>query len=421
MRIAYLVNQYPKPSHTFIRREILALERLNFSVMRIAIRGWSDPLPDPADQSERERTHYALKGGAGALLVALAKMLLTRPASLLRATALAVRLAFNRSERPLLVHLVYVAEACRILPWLQEAGIEHVHAHFGTNSADVAMLIEVLGGPTWSVTIHGPAEFDRKPLLNLPEKIRRASFVVAISSYGRSQLYRCVDHTLWSKIHVVHCGLEPSFFSTTASAPPEANRIVCVGRLSEAKGQLLLIEAVKRLADGGVRLELVLAGDGEMRGEIEALVARYRLGRQIRLTGWISSEQVRDEILASKALVLASFAEGLPVVIMEAMALRRPVIATYVAGIPELVKPGEHGWLVPAGDVDALVGSIEQLLRLSTPALLTMGEAARNQVMTRHDIMASASQLAELLGEGHFAAGDTDRPEVSHEAVAVRS
>ena len=142
--------------------------------------------------------------------------------------------------------------------------------------------------------------------------------------------------------------------------PPAAGgerRLVCVGRLCEQKGQLLLIEAARLLAERGTKFELVLAGDGEMRGEIEALIAKYRLTDTVRITGWISSDEVRAEILAARALVLPSFAEGLPVVIMEAMALRRPVITTFVAGIPELIQHGEHGWLVPAGDLESLAAS----------------------------------------------------------------
>ena len=155
MRIAYLVNQYPMVSHVFIRREILALERRGVEVMRIALRGWDGELVDEEDQLERERTRYVLREGAPALLVALTRMLLTRPVCLMRALALAWRMG-RRAERPLPVHLVYLAEACRIEPWLRAASIEHVHAHFGTNSAEVAMLVHALGGPPWSFTVHGP-------------------------------------------------------------------------------------------------------------------------------------------------------------------------------------------------------------------------------------------------------------------------
>ena len=396
MKIAYLINQYPKPSHTFIRREIQALERLGVEIFRISIRGWDDTLVDEQDKLERTKTNYVLRRGGGALLLAVLMVLSKNPLGLAKATALAVKMVLNRSERPLFVHLIYVAEACQILLWLRVAGVQHVHAHFGTNSAEVAMLTHILGGPPWSVTIHGPAEFDRKPLLNLPEKIKRAAFVVAISSFGRSQLFRSVAHKYWSKIHIVHCGLEANFYANLPSAASSKNRIICVGRLSESKGQLLLIEAMRRLRDRGTKLELVLAGDGEMRSEIEVLIARHKLSDAVRLTGWISSDQVRDEILASKALVLASFAEGLPVVIMEAMALHRPVIATYVAGIPELVTAGKHGWLVPAGDIDALADALQKLIGTPADALKQMGQAAKDRVSLRHSVDVEAAKLNAL-------------------------
>jgi glycosyltransferase involved in cell wall biosynthesis len=159
---------------------------------------------------------------------------------------------------------------------------------------------------------------------------------------------------------------------------------------------LLLIEAARRLSDRGTRIELVLAGDGEMRGDLEILIARYGLEKQVRITGWISSDQVRDEILAARALVLPSFAEGLPVVIMEAMALRRPVISTYVAGIPELVVPGEHGWLVPAGDVEALASAMQASLDASPQTIARMGVAARERVLERHNVDKEAGKMVGL-------------------------
>jgi colanic acid/amylovoran biosynthesis glycosyltransferase len=166
-----------------------------------------------------------------------------------------------------------------------------------------------------------------------------------------------------------------------------------VGRLCEQKGQLLLVEAARALASRGVDFKLVLAGDGEMRGPIERLIARYGLQAQVRITGWISSAQVRDEILAARALVLPSFAEGLPVVIMEAMALRRPVLTTYVAGIPELVCQGDNGWLFPAGCVEALTEAMLDCLQQPVEVLQRMGEAACRRVLERHDIDTEAARL----------------------------
>jgi glycosyltransferase involved in cell wall biosynthesis len=173
-------------------------------------------------------------------------------------------------------------------------------------------------------------------------------------------------------------------------------RLVCVGRLCEQKGQLLLVQALQRVIAGGRACELVLAGDGEMRADIEALVERHLLQPHVRITGWIGSAQVREEILAARALVLPSFAEGLPVVIMEAMALRRPVITTFVAGIPELVHDGVSGWLVPAGDVDALASAMVACLDASPDTLARMGEAAHERVLARHDVDCEAAKLATM-------------------------
>lgn len=397
LRIAYLINQYPKVSHTFIRREILALERQGFEVQRIALRGWDADLVDPEDRQEQARTRYVLQAGVAALLWAALRSLAAAPPRFLSALWLAVRMGW-RADRPLPYHLVYLAEACRVLPWLKSFGAAHVHAHFGTNSAEVAMLANALGGPPYSVTVHGPVEFDMPSFIGIGEKVRRAHFVVAVSSFGRSQIYRWTDPAQWAKVKVVHCGLEHAFYEGDG---PNAggHRLVCVGRLSESKGQLLLVEAVARLASKGSDVELVLAGDGEIRPNIEELIERHRLAARVRITGWISSQRVREEILAARALVLPSFAEGLPVVIMEAMALRRPVLATYVAGIPELVRPGAHGWLFPAGDLEALVAAIEDCLSRPAEELRLMGEAARARVMERHSIDAAAARIGRYFRE----------------------
>ena len=396
LRIAYFINQYPKVSHSFIRREILALERLGFEVQRIALRGWNEAVADPEDVVEKSRTQYLLQGGVVPLLAATLRALLCAPLRFSNALALAIRMS-RHADRSLPYHLIYLAEACLLLPWVRDFGARHLHAHFGTNSTEVVMLANVLGGPRYSFTVHGPEEFDKPQFIHLGEKIRRSEFVVAISSYGRSQLFRWVEHTQWPKVHVVHCGLEAAFHRVPATDPPDVPRLVCVGRLCEQKGQLLLVQAMALLQRSGIPCELVLAGDGEMRAEIEALIAHYGLQAHVRITGWISSTQVREELLAARAMVLPSFAEGLPVVIMEAMALRRPVLTTAVAGIPELVRQGEAGWLFPAGAVDELADAMAQCL--STPAhqLIQMGQAAYNRVLQRHDIDTEATKLAEHL------------------------
>lgn len=391
--ITYFINQYPKVSHSFIRREILALERQGFDVQRVALRGWKDTLTDPEDLAEKARTQYVLQGGLLPLVSATLRTLVRNPLRFGAALAVAARMS-RHADRSLPYHLVYLAEACRMLPWLRDFGARHAHAHFGTNSTEVLMLVNALGGPSYSFTVHGPEEFDKPQFIHLGEKIRRSKFVVAISSYGRSQLYRWVDLAQWPKVQVVHCGLEAAFHDVQPTAPPDVTRFVCVGRLCEQKGQLLLIHALAELQRRGLSCELVLAGDGEMRPEVEALVAHHGLQSRVRITGWISGAQVREELLASRALVLPSFAEGLPVVIMEAMVLQRPVITTAVAGIPELVRNGESGWLVAAGSIDELIDAMANCLSTTPMQLATMGQAARARALQRHSIDTEASKLA---------------------------
>lgn len=402
-RVAYLINQYPKVSHSFVRREILALERQGVGVLRIAVRGWGEALADPADEAERRDTRYLLQHGVAPLLAAGARLALVRPRHFARAVR-SMWTMWRRSDRTLFHHLAYLLEAALLVGWLEAERVAHLHAHFGTNPAEVAMLARVLGGPPYSFTVHGPEEFDKPLALGLSAKAQHAAFVVAISSFGRSQLYRWLPLADWAKVQVVHCGLERAFHEGAAAGAVDAPRLVCVGRLCEQKGQLLLVQALQRVVARGVAIELVLAGDGEMRAEIDALVDRLGLRTRVRITGWIGSAEVRAEILAARALVLPSFAEGLPVVIMEAMALRRPVITTFVAGIPELVRDGESGWLVPAGDIDALASAIEACLAAPLDMLERMGAAAQRRVLERHDIDREASKLAILFAHGVEAA-----------------
>lgn len=398
LRVAYLVNQYPKVSHSFIRREIHALEGQGIEVERFALRGWSDKLVDVADLNEREHTRYLLRDGVPGLLWSGLQQMLRNPGRFWHALRLAWRMG-RRSDRSLLMHLVCLAEACRLVPWLEQSGIQHLHAHFGTNSAEVAMLAHVLCDVPYSFTVHGPEEFDKPEFIGLQEKVAHAAFVVAISAYGRSQLLRWAGQGDWDKIRVVHCGLERAFHNVELPQPPQAPRLVCVGRLCPQKGQLLLIEAAAALRREGVDFELVLAGDGELRAPIEQAIMRHGLQHQVRITGWISSEQVRAELLSARALVLPSFAEGLPVVVMEAMALRRPVLTTFIAGIPELVVAGENGWLFAAGALDDLVAAMLECLEMPSERLALMGDRARQRALLRHDIEREAARLASHFHE----------------------
>lgn len=395
MKVGYLVNQYPRTSHSFIRREIRALEAAGVEVLRYSLRPVTEELPSEADRLEAARTRFVLDAGPAGLALAALRQALRRPAAFARALRLALRLG-HRSDRGLPRHLAYLAEACVLAGWLERDGAVHLHAHFGTNPAAVAALCHALGGPRYSFTVHGPEEFDRPEALHLGEKIRGAAFAVAVSSYGRSQLYRWARHADWPKIQVVRCGLDEALLRAPATPVPAAPRLVCVARLSEQKGHLLLVEAAARLAAEGRAFELVLAGDGPLRPQVEAAVARAGLEGRVRLAGWMGADAVREAILASRALVLPSFAEGLPVVVMEALALGRPVVTTAIAGTPELVEPGTTGWLVPAGSVEALVDALRAALDAEPSRLAAMGRAGAALVARLHDAAAEAAKLAAL-------------------------
>jgi len=398
MKIAYFINQYPKVSHSFIRREILAVEEQGLEVVRIALRGWDAEVVDAQDAAEREKTRFVLNKSKLQLAAATLKAFVAGPLRFLKTFAFALKLGL-RADRPVPYHVIYFVEACQLLGIIQAEGVRHIHAHFGTNSTEVVMLAHLLGGAPYSFTVHGPEEFDKTTFIYLKEKVRHAKFVAAISSYTRSQLYRWADFSDWNKIHVVHCGLEEAFYSVPQQDFPAQPRMVCVGRLSEQKGQLLLLQAAHMLHKKGLNFELVLAGDGEMRPIIEEQIAQFGLQNKVRITGWISSDQVREEILAASALVLPSFAEGLPVVIMEAMALRRPVLTTYVAGIPELVKDQENGWLFPAGDAEALSDAMLDFMNTPKSRLVAMTDAGFTRVIERHSVQHEAAKLAALMAE----------------------
>jgi colanic acid/amylovoran biosynthesis glycosyltransferase len=410
MIVAYLVNQYPHVSHSFIRREIAGVEAAGLDVQRFAVRPAGEVV-DPADRVERDRTRSILAAGKGRIALAGIAAFVRNPVGWLRAFGAAWRLGAAAGRR--LRHLVYLAEACLLVRWLRECGAIHLHAHFGTNPAAVALLTRLLGGPPYSFTVHGPEEFDRPDALSLGEKIAGAVFVVAISSFGRSQLYRWARPDDWAKVRVVRCGVDAAFLGSNPIPIPSTPRLVCVGRLAEQKGQLLLVAAAAKLAAAGHEFELVLAGDGPMRPLIEAAVQEHDLADRVSITGWLSNDAVRAVMTASRVVVLPSFAEGLPVVLMEALALGRPVVTTHIAGIPELVHHGVSGWLVPAGDVDALVYALADALSATPDELADMGAAGAEVVRSRHDAQREAATLATLFRQSAVPAVGAVQPELS--------
>jgi colanic acid/amylovoran biosynthesis glycosyltransferase len=396
VKIAYLVNQYPMASLTFIRREISALEAMGHEVLRFALQPWPDKLVDQQDIDEARITRYAKGGGILGLLVGALKVTLRRPGLFWRALSLSTKVAAN-SDRSVFRHLAYLAEACVICEWLREESVEHLHAHFATNSAEVAMLAKVLGGPAYSFTVHGPEDFDRAACLSLDRKVAEAAFVTTISSFARSQIFRWIAAEDWAKVRIVRCGLGVEYLESPIAPGLGASRLVNIGRICEQKGQLVLIEAAALVAERGHRFELEIIGDGNLRPQLEAAIRRHGLSELVKLRGWLDNNAVRESLRSARALVLASFAEGLPVVIMEAFALGRPVISTEIAGIPELVQHGRSGWLVTPGEALPLAEAMIAALQASEADIERLAQLGRQAVLERHDVRKEAANLAKLI------------------------
>ena len=394
MKIAYLTNQYPHVRHTFIRREIAALESLGVEIARFSIRDSGSDAVDPADIDERKKTHALLAEGKLCLLIALCRAFFTRPIRWIKAFVMATR--FGRRAGSVLKHWAYFAEACLLRKRLRQAQVEHLHVHFATNPAVVAMLCKVLGGPNYSITIHGPEEWDRPEALSLKEKYEYAEFVVAVSDFGRCQVYRWCSLPHWNKVHVVHCGVDEQFLNAEPTPVPETKRLVLVAGLTVQKGHLLLVQALRKVAKLGHDFEMLFIGDGPLRPLIEAEIKKLGLEEKIRLLGWQTNAQVGEHLRSSRALIMPSFAENLPVAMMEALAMGRPVLGTYIAGVPELVENGVNGWLVPAGNVDATAAAIVAILTASTNDLTRMGKAGAERVRLNHDARTEAAKLVEL-------------------------
>jgi glycosyltransferase involved in cell wall biosynthesis len=395
VKIAYLMNTYPLISTTFIRREIEALEADGVEVERFAGRRWNGVLVDPQDIAEQQRTHYLLAGNVPCLIAAFFVELLFNPAGLAQAAGVAFRL-WRNARGGFVRHVAYLLQAIHFKQQVIRQGVEHVHTHFATNATAIALLSRALGGPSYSFTAHGPEEFENTDRLSFDLKMRQAKFIVAISEFGRVQLIRASHWSHWSRIAIVHCGLAMPDF---APSPNPANQVlVNIARFNSQKGLLLIPAAVAAVKDEFPGLKVVLIGDGEERPRLEAEIARHRVAGQIELRGWQSNAEVRRTLAGSRALLLPSFAEGLPVVVMEAFALGRPVISTFIAGIPELVD-ASCGWLAPAGDVEALAAAMRDALSADPRGLARMGDEARRRAMARHDIAASARQLKALFAQ----------------------
>jgi colanic acid/amylovoran biosynthesis glycosyltransferase len=389
MKLAYLLNSYPLISTTFIRREIEAIEALGQPVKRFAMRRWAGQLVDPDDIADQGRTEYILSGATLALVLALLRECVTNLPRLL-ALLPHWRRAWKAEGTGLIRHIAYLLEAIRFRQRAVEEGIEHTHVHFSTNAATVAMHARRLGGPPFSFTVHGPDELVNPAANAIRDKIEAAAFVVAITDFCRARLVLEAPD-LAEKIIIVRCGLilpDFPFIDDVQAGGP----IVCVGRLCANKAQALIPAALALVKDEypGIMVELV--GGGEHEGIIRAESKRLGVSENIRLHGWASADTVRERVRASSALLLPSFAEGLPIVLMEALALGRPVLTTYVAGIHELVDE-KVGWIFPAGSIEAIAGALRGAMAADRKTLLAMASEGRRRVEERHDLARSAQAL----------------------------
>jgi len=393
MLLAYLTNQYGRASDTFVRQEVRQLRNRGHTVQTFSIRR-PEPEHSVSDEVREEQAHteYVLEAGPLRLALAFVACTIRHPGRVARALARAWRTAAP-GVKGMLWQAFYVFEAAQLARRIEVLRVEHVHNHIGMNSASVCMLAAVLADVSWSMTVHGPHDFVEPLRWALPEKMQAAAFTVFVAEFGRSQGMWLTPTSLWPKLHVVRCGLDETFRSRAPTPIPAAPRLLFVGRLSPEKGVLLLIEATAKLRREGVRAELVMIGDGPSRGELERAVSNQGLGDAVTLLGWCDSERVRQELMTSRALVLPSFAEGLPIVLLEALALHRPVISTYVAGIPELVEPGKSGFLVAPGSVEELAAAMRSVIEARPDELAALGQRGAARVADRHDAAESARQL----------------------------
>lgn len=400
MKIAYLVNCYPAISHSFIRREIIALEGRGHHIDRYSVRPASASLPDPADESERAITSVVLDQSPAALLLAVIRFSISHPVRMLSAFGRARRMTPNYF-RGLVTCVAYLVEACWLARAMERAGTQHIHAHFGTNSTAVARIVHILTDLPYSFTAHGPDEFDAPLALDLGGKIADASFAVAISDFGRSQLCRWANVADWPRIVVVRSGLDATESWRSDAVCDKKFDFCCVARLAPQKGLPILVDAVALLRDRGVIVRLAIVGDGPMRAELVAQATAQNVALQFEWMGSQSGAVVKETMRVSRCMVLPSFAEGLPVVIMEALAVGTPVITTAVAGIPELVDKG-CGWVVPAGSAVALANAMVEVVKANSELLNKLGQEGARRVVEDYDVVRNTLYLEELIAKvGH--------------------
>jgi colanic acid/amylovoran biosynthesis glycosyltransferase len=395
VRLAFLTSQYPAASHTFIRREVEALRELGWRIDTFSVRrpGADEAISD-ADKAEADGTFYLLGQSPVSFVAAHAATLFSRPIRYLATLKLALG---HRAPgaRGLFLGLAHFMESVLLARELKKRRTTHLHNHFANSAATVGLLASRLLGIRWSFTMHGISETDYPAGLMLGRKIEAAEFVACVSWFGRAQGMRLVGQDHWNKIHVIRCGLP--FDRVPKKSPAEANTqtMISVGRLSPEKGQAGLLQAFTKLRPRHPELQLRLVGDGPDRASLETLVKELGLSDAVTFVGRLPEEETLAEIARANLLVLPSFMEGLPIVLMEAMAAGVPVIASRIAGIPELVEDDETGLLFTPSNWDELASRIDLLL--GDDVLRTrLAEKGKAKVASEFDTRKSAQELARL-------------------------
>ncbi len=395
-RIAYLTGEYPAVSHTFILREVEALRALGFDLRTCSIRrtNASTHHRGAAERTAGETTFYVLAAAQNPWKFLRAQVeALSRPGRWFSA----VRLAWRTRPpglKALLYQFFYLAEAAVLARQLRQENVDHLHNHFADSSCSVAMLTNELSGIPFSFTMHGPLVFFAAERWRLDEKIARAAFVACISHFCRSQgmLFSHPDH--WQKLRIVHCGVDPGMYAKADGRAPGKN-ILFVGRLAAMKGVPVLLEAFASVLERHPDATLTLIGDGPERDTIEARAVTLGITGAAQFSGYQNQVEVARALAVADIFALPSFAEGVPVVLMEAMATGLPVVATRIAGIPELVDDGQSGLIVPPGDAGAFAEALNALLD-DAARRARMGEAGRNRVSAHFESSREAEKLADL-------------------------
>jgi colanic acid/amylovoran biosynthesis glycosyltransferase len=411
-RIAYITTRYPYVSHTFIQDEVGALRALGLEIDTFAIRR-SDPehVLSETDRHEWQNTYAIRPPRLTHFAVAHLRALAAGPTRYAATLRHAIHLA-TPGIRSRIWHLFYFVQAVVLWDRCRRRGIHHVHAHFALVSSDVALLAARLGDAkrslTWSFTMHGPTEFSDVTLHRLAEKTVEAQFVVCISLFCRSQLMALVEPVHWDKLHVIHCGVDIDRFTPGLGERAHARpHIVDIARLVPAKGQAVLLEAAARLRDGGLDFALSFVGDGPELSRLQDLAGKLSLTDRTSFLGALSHDAVRDVLLSADVLCLPSFAEGVPVVLMEAMAMELPVVTSRITGIPELIDDDLCGVLVAPGAADELAVALAGLIS-DSDRRAALGRRARERILEGFDLRRSARSLLALFTDG--AGHDDGRP-----------